>query len=270
MAKLLYNDALNHEISELIRNAYSRIDLFCPYIKLHQKLKDDLKKHIDNYEIQINILFGKNEDDPSKSMSKEDFEFFKQFKHIQIRYEPRLHAKYYANDDFCVLSSMNLHGYSQNNNIEVGVKFKGKSLVGMVGSLVFDSEDMDYDAYKFFQEVYDNSEVIFRNSPQFENKILSKNKYLGSVIEIDRSSEFYDKIDTIKNIGYCISTGEKIEFDIIKPLSKSAYKHWASHKNKDNPEKFCHFTGEPSNGETSFNKPILRKNYRAAKDKYAF
>ena len=36
--------------------------------------------------------------------------------------------------------------------------------------------------------------------------------------------------------------------------------------NKDLPEKFCHFSGEPSNGETSFNKPILHKNWKKAKE----
>ena len=33
-------------------------------------------------------------------------------------------------------------------------------------------------------------------------------------------------------------------------------------------EKYCHFSGEPSNGETSFNKPILKKNWKKAKAKF--
>ena len=33
----------------------------------------------------------------------------------------------------------------------------------------------------------------------------------------------------------------------------------------DYPEAFCHFTGEPSYGDTSYHRPILQKNWRKAK-----
>jgi hypothetical protein len=68
-----------------------------------------------------------------------------------------------------------------------------------------------------------------------------------------------------KQNGYCIRTGVEIPFDIEKPLSLEAYKKWKKFGNKNYPEKFCHFSGEPSNGETSFNEPILKKNREKAK-----
>jgi hypothetical protein len=43
-----------------------------------------------------------------------------------------------------------------------------------------------------------------------------------------------------------------------------AKKQWEQVGNKDLPEKFCHFPGEPSNGETSFYKLISRKNWKKA------
>lgn len=75
----------------------------------------------DNPELEIIVVFGKNEDDISKSMSQEDFNFFKEFPNIEIRYEKRLHAKYFANEENAILTSMNLYGYSQDNNIEFGI-----------------------------------------------------------------------------------------------------------------------------------------------------
>jgi hypothetical protein len=33
-------------------------------------------------------------------------------------------------------------------------------------------------------------------------------------------------------------------------------------KNKDFKEKYCHFSGEFSNGQTSFARPILAKYYK--------
>ena len=68
-------------------------------------------------------------------------------------------------------------------------------------------------------------------------------------------------------IGYCIRTGEKINFTPDRPLSDSAYKSWSRYKDKDYKEKYCHYSGEPSNGETSFAKPILSKNWKKAKER---
>ncbi len=57
--------------------------------------------------------------------------------------------------------------------------------------------------------------------------------------------------------GYCIRTGEEIDFNPERPLCYSAFKSWAHFENYDFPEKYCHKTGEKSNGKTSMAKPIL-------------
>jgi hypothetical protein len=48
-------------------------------------------------------------------------------------------------------------------------------------------------------------------------------------------------------------------------MSYDAFKEWNKFGNPDYPEKFCHFSGEASHGETSHNKPILSKNWKKAK-----
>ncbi|WP_347159070.1 hypothetical protein [Pontibacter chitinilyticus] len=65
--------------------------------------------------------------------------------------------------------------------------------------------------------------------------------------------------------GYCIRTGVKIEFNPERPLSYQAFKSWNQFGNEDYEERFCHYSGEPSNGETSVSRPILRKNWKKAK-----
>ena len=47
-------------------------------------------------------------------------------------------------------------------------------------------------------------------------------------------------------------------------MSNKAFKMWSKYGDKDYQEKYCHYSGEPSNGETSFAKPILRKNWKKA------
>ena len=49
-------------------------------------------------------------------------------------------------------------------------------------------------------------------------------------------------------------------------MGYDAYKSWSKYSDTEYPEKFCHFSGEHSNGETSVSKPILKKNWKRAKE----
>lgn len=64
----------------------------------------------------------------------------------------------------------------------------------------------------------------------------------------------------------CVLSGISIPFKIEKPMSYEAFKSWSKYSNPDYTEKFCHFSGETSNGETSVSKPILKKNWKKAKE----
>jgi hypothetical protein len=49
-------------------------------------------------------------------------------------------------------------------------------------------------------------------------------------------------------------------------MCDSAFQNCEKFSNNEYPEKYCHFSGEPSSGETTFSRPILRKNWTKAKD----
>lgn len=51
------------------------------------------------------------------------------------------------------------------------------------------------------------------------------------------------------------------------PYSTKSYESWKKYENKAYKEKYCHFTGEESNGNTSFEKPILARNWKVANSK---
>ncbi|MFD0933305.1 phospholipase D family protein [Psychroflexus salinarum] len=276
MAKFLKGNELNSELEKIFETAENDIILISPYIKLHDRYKSSLLTKLQNDNLRITVLFGKNEDDMSKSMKQEDFDFFKQFPNIEILHEKRLHAKYYANDFNSILTSMNLYGFSQNNNIEAGVLMENSR------------NSLDDDSWNYFETVLQQAELLFMKSPVYEKKnILSSKKYIRSEIEIDKLSDFfnnksYDKVfkknikkresednSIIKNgIGYCIRTGKEIAFNIEKPMHYEAFKMWNKYKNPDFPEKYCHYSGEPSNGKTTVNRPILNKNWKQAKEKF--
>lgn len=275
MAKFITGNDLNAELDKIFEKAESLLVLISPYIKFHDRLISVLKTKIDYPELQIIIVFGKNEDDYSRSMKQEDFNFLKELPNIVICYEKRLHAKYYANETSAILTSMNLYSFSQNNNIEAGVLTKTKS-----------RENLDSDAFEYFNRVIDQSEILYSKSPQYESKMMGlSKKYTNSIVEIDILSDFFsgknsksgtsrtmfsEKRQPISNsskkdiFGYCIRTGEKIPFNPKQPLCEGAYQNWLKFKNENYKENYCHFSGESSNGETTFAKPILRKNWKKA------
>ncbi len=298
MAKFLTGNELNSELEKLFERADDQIILISPYIKLHARYASTLRSKMGSPKLEIIIVFGKNEDDLSRSMKQDDFNFFKEFPNIQIRYENRLHAKYYANESAAILTSMNLYSYSQDNNIEAGVMTNVTlfgSLANKVVTNVTGEDSFDNQAWNYFKRVIDQSDLLFHKTPEFDKGTFGtglNKKYIKSNIKIDKLSEFFvdksrfepstrkdnyekKKSDEPRPIngrnyrsGFCIRTGKQIPFNAKRPFSDEAYKSWAQFNNEDYPEKYCHYSGEPSNGETSFVKPILRKNWNKSKTEH--
>ena len=69
-----------------------------PFIKLDDYFKELFDKHKNNPKIHLILVFGKNENDIKRSMSKSDFDYFNKFLNVSIIYVPNLHAKYYVAD----------------------------------------------------------------------------------------------------------------------------------------------------------------------------
>ncbi|MFL5763211.1 MAG: phospholipase D family protein [Bacteroidia bacterium] len=280
MPKFLSGNSLNLALENLFLEAQSQIILISPYIKLHDRYASALQTKRDNADIKIIVVFGKNENDISKSLIEEDFNFFKQFPNIEIRYESKLHAKYYANEKSAVLTSMNLHSYSQNNNIEAGV-LTTRSLFGDIAKSALGNisdKSFDDDAYDYFERVCRLSELFYLKTPNYESGFLGfGKKYKNSTVKTDKLSLYFSnksidssprEKETIELLdGYCIRTGKKIPFNLNMPMTYDAYEIWSAYKNENFEEKYCHLTGEKSNGETTFAKPILKKNWIRAKDK---
>jgi hypothetical protein len=292
MAKFLTGNELNSELEKIFERADEQLILISPYIKLHDRLISTLRTKRDNHKLEIIIVFGKNEEDISKSMKQEDFNFFKEFPNIQIRYEKRLHAKYFANESAAILTSMNLHSYSLDNNIEAGVMTKATLLGNLTSNFmtnVTGEDSFDVQAWNYFERVIDQAELLFHKIPVYENTMFGlTKKYTDSKVEVDKLSDFFsnrakyespnrnkDNYERKKaepsvakqdvQSGYCIRTGKQIPFNPSRPFSDEAFQSWSKFSKDDYPEKYCHFSGEQSNGETTKAKPILRKNWKEAK-----
>lgn len=184
MAEFLKGTKLVSEIETLIEKADEYLWLISPYINLYDRIKDILKLKKTSLTLSIIIIFGKNEED--KTLCREDFNFLKEFPNIIIGYEQRLHARYYASEDFSIITSMNLHQFSHNNNIEAGIKFKSREWLSLSG------DGVDTGAFDYFNDVVDNATIIFQKEPVFKSGLLGLTlNYSHSEIVIDESENFY-------------------------------------------------------------------------------
>ena len=289
MADFLNENDLPGALAGIIESAQKELVLISPYIKLNDKLRSSLHRHLNNPEISLIIMFGKNMEDRSKSISRPDLDFFKQFSNVVILYEPRLHAKYYANESDAIITSMNLYDFSIGNNIEVGILVRKKGLVNGIVSDMLKSADLEREAFIYFDKVMNQAEELYVKTPVFEkiNFGITKKWSGESKVELDLLDQYFSGKQIPTNSrqkkrtqnssgtppsqqGYCIRTGVKIEFNIECPFCLEAYWSWNKFANPDYKEKYCHFSGEPSNGQTSMKKPILSKNWVSAKKQFDF
>lgn len=192
MAEFLKDSEINSKLEDIFRKAEQFLTLFSPYIKLHERIKDILLTHINKPKLQIMIVFGKNKDDLTKSFSKSEFEFIKQFPNVIILYHQRLHAKFYQNDWNSLLTSMNLYDFSQDNNIEFGILTPSS-----IGRAI--KNKLDKDATEYFENVMETCDLVFEKVPKFEKALGGlKSKYTHSEIKVDKLSNLYGLKPAIK------------------------------------------------------------------------
>ena len=140
-----------------------------------------------------------------------------------------------------------------NNNIEFGVVTKANK------------GNLDKEAWNYFQSVIEGSELEYEKIPVYENSVMGlSKKYLKSEVKVDALSKGFN----IRKKGFCIRTGEPIEFNLSKPFTEEAFKSWSQWNDGFYKEKYCHFSGESSNGETSMFKPVLERHWDAARKEF--
>lgn len=239
MAKFLNTTGVSYHLEELIKGTKDRLILISPYLQF----TDRIKEHLSNLNIQkrdIRIVYRENKLQPEENNWLES--------QIGIRTSlcKNLHAKCYINENEAIITSMNLYEFSQQNNNEMGIWITKTQDADLYNATLEEVQRL----LTISEEIRVTVKKVTADTPSKAETKQSNNKTSG------------------KTTGFCIRTGVPIPFDIEKPLSYEAYKKWNEYSDPDYAEKFCHFSGEPSNGETSVRQPILKKNWKKAKEKY--
>lgn len=238
MAKFINTRKAVSEIEDLIKNADAKLILISPYLKLSKDFKELLKYRNSKDKITT-VIFGKQELNP------DEMKFLQELRFVILKYNEDLHAKCYVNDSRMIITSLNLYEFSMANNKEMGV-------------LIDKNDNVDSD---LFNEALKEVEYIEQTSQRFE---LNFPKAITTKKPDNKLSK-EKPISTTKGNGFCIRTGVQIVFNPKLPMCESAYQSWKKFSNNEYPEKYCHFSGELSKGETCFSKPILKQNWAKAK-----
>ncbi len=246
MAKYLRTSGISAAVEELIREAKERLYIISPYLKLSDNIKELLNDK-EREKAEVRIIFGK------KELNQTEMSYLQNLKYVRVYFSKNLHAKCYLNEKKMIITSMNLYEFSQQHNKEMGILI---DRTNEADKLVYE------DAWKDIESILNNAEDLSNvKAPKEQEKIASSN-------------QVHPKTDNKKvssaQTGYCIRTGVEIPFDTKKPLSYSAYKKWNEFGDPEYSEKFCHFSGEPSHGETSVSKPIMKKNWKKTKEIHGF
>lgn len=246
MAKFLNTTGVSYHLEELIKGTKDKLILISPYLQF----TDRIKEHLTNLNIQkkdIRIVYRENK------LQVDENNWLESQIGIRTSLCKNLHAKCYLNENEAIITSMNLYEFSQQNNNEMGV---------------YISKEKDADLYNAALEEVQRLLTISE-----EIRVSVKKVVAGTPPKVEKDNPEAIKStrkSTTKQTGYCIRTGVPIPFNIEKPFSITAYKKWSEYGDLEYPEKYCHFTGEESNGETSFSKPILKKHWKKAKEIHNF
>jgi hypothetical protein len=231
MAKFLNTRKCAAELGDLIQNSNSDLTLISPYLHLPKDFKE-LLTYRNGKGRKTTLLFRE------PKLNPQEFNHLKDLRLVTLRYNEDVHAKSYFNDQRMIITSMNFYQFSMDHNKEMGVMIEK-----------YDPADT-----QLFNDAMKEVDVILGTSRLYEAPVY----LLGSLPPSDGNKRKSNKSAS----GYCIRTGAEIPFNLEKPLCLEAYKKWNEFANPDYPEKYCHFSGEASNGETSVGKPILKKYWK--------
>jgi len=190
MAKFLDTQSISSELLKLIKEAKDKIILISPYLKVNTQIQERLKtKSVSGIMSEIVIVYGKTE------LKDSEREWMKSIKDLKVIEKSNLHAKCYLNEDKAIICSMNLHDYSMQNNIEMGLMI---------------TKEQDKETYNELIEEINNIKVNGTRKDPSTLKNFNQNNFNGS----EKVAESDDNVDD--NKGKELTLEQKMKFLILK------------------------------------------------------
>ena len=244
MSTILTTAGVAASIERIIRDSRTQLVLVSPYLRLSRNVYERLRE-ADSRKVGIELVFGK------KQLNAEEESKLAALSHLSSFFSENLHAKCYYNESWLVITSMNLHEFSEKNNRELGVLFaKG--------------EQGYHDAVQEIRSIV-ASAVGHRHVAGRSPKVAPppRRKSLRSKVAYGFVEGFLGRrsSQTAKNsrrahdgVGHCIRCRDRIQYATRAPYCESCYAVWAEFENPGYVEEFCHRCGDEA--DTTINRPL--------------
>lgn len=250
MAEILTDRELRHSIETTIGTAQAFLFIVSPYIDLDEDAKRAFSK-LDKDVVKA-IVYRKEGAVNSKSgISKGSREFLKSLPNVELIAVNNLHAKLFMNEEYTVISTMNLTS-SSNHNYEMGVEFRNEEEYDKF------NECLEYLINDILKS--DDSDISLERLKNIIPKQLFTLDYSPSKVtingkEIDIATFEKWHVECNAKHGYCIRCeSNKIKFYPNRPLCPKCFKEWSNYKNTVYEENNCHRCGMETS--TSINEPL--------------
>lgn len=252
MAKFLTTQKAYAEIEDITRKADKELVLISPYIRIPDGLMERFK-YLDEKNIKITLVCR------GEDLKAEERIRLSEIEHLELRFLQSLHAKCFYNQESMVITSLNLHDYSQQNNREMGVLLTLREDHDVFveareeADFIVKSAEIDRIPKKSGVRL-SNMDVKDRHKNFRTNEKEQDSSALGFFKEIGKA------LGLSERNGYCIRGGEKITYNEDHPLCSEHFDVWKEHGNPNYKEHYCHRCGERST--TSYSKPLCLSCFR--------
>ena len=247
MAEFLNTEKSYAALVDLINKADKKLVLISPYIKVPERLLERLKDACRRGSVEMILVCRKEDLKPDTKAA------LAQIPRLTLRFLGNLHAKCFYNDSAMIITSLNLHEHSQQNNREMGIYLTKQ-------------DDGDV-----FLEALEEAEFIVRLAEpevaKVEKKASPKPRFFGKSRDTNNGKPTLLKPLVKKGkpagiqSGHCIRCGKDIPYNIEAPYCASCYSTWKRYKDPDYEEEYCHWCGKP-NELTTIERPLCYSCYR--------
>lgn len=232
MAKFLDTTGVSYHLQQLIKNTQQQLILISPYLKVNERMKEELQE-LDRFRRDIRLIFRDIPMDPVTQ------NWLRGLPSIRTSYCQNLHAKCYLNESEAIITSMNLYEFSQVNNHEMGV-------------LIAKEQEPD-----LYADVYNEAQKLLRSS----------NTITIAVSEAPKASHG-PRAEAKNTGGFCIRCHAALKLNPMVPYCKDCYDPKIKKSDKARAENYCHICGKSQS--SSLSKPTCYECYKANKDKLEF
>ena len=205
MAEFLTTRGVSLHIENIIKTAKNRLVLISPFVRIPENLFQNLKD-ADRQKVKITLVYGKDKLNPDEK------DKLAQLNNLSIYFLENLHAKCFFNEEFMVITSMNLYDFSEQKNREMGVLISAK------------------DDKSVFSKAVEEARLIVSSSKETDLRVVKSKSY-----PLPK-----------KQKGYCIKCGKVIRYNLEKPFCRKCFSEWDEWGNPYHEESCCHTCGKPA------------------------